>query len=176
MTVILHCTLYKYLWLLYCRIRPYIAESTGSRPISKVKLLMARLVLWWETTWESLVLYFFLFLSLYLSFLSLVMLYCCAVLDCLTAWLVVSFLFPSRLVLVSLSNPTTLSFNCIGNETLTFVRNRVVSPTYKTRFLQLCTFHTVILYKLNNCTYMNERCLERIPNYHIRFLQLYNSL
>lgn len=59
------------MFLLCCRIRPYIAESTGSRPISKVKLLMARLVVWWETTCESLVLYF--------CFLSLHSLLCCVV-------------------------------------------------------------------------------------------------
>jgi hypothetical protein len=38
------------------QLRPYIAESTGSRPISKVKLLMAGLVVPWETRCESSVL------------------------------------------------------------------------------------------------------------------------
>ncbi len=34
-------------------LRPYQAKSTASRPICKVKLLRASLVLWWGTTWES---------------------------------------------------------------------------------------------------------------------------
>ena len=59
---------YKTRCQLVWRIRPYIAESTGSRPISKVKLLMARSVVSWETRCESLVLYFCFFpLSLSVS-------------------------------------------------------------------------------------------------------------
>ena len=34
------------------QLRPYILESSGSRPISEDKLVMAQLVLWWVTTWE----------------------------------------------------------------------------------------------------------------------------
>ena len=42
------------------QIRPYTPESTGSRPISEVKLVMAQSVLWWGTTREYCVLYLFL--------------------------------------------------------------------------------------------------------------------
>ena len=39
--------------LLHCfRLRPYYAESTGSRPITEVKQRRARLVLGWVTAWE----------------------------------------------------------------------------------------------------------------------------
>ena len=34
------------------RLRPYHAESTGSRPITEVKQRRARLVLGWVTAWE----------------------------------------------------------------------------------------------------------------------------
>ena len=40
-------------------IRPYAPESTGSRPISEVKLVTAQSVLWWGTTREYCVLYSF---------------------------------------------------------------------------------------------------------------------
>ena len=82
--------LYKTSSQLLLRIRPYIAESTGSRPISKVKLLMARLVLWWETTWESLVLYFFCVLPTVCWFLGRLPCF-----DALTPWRLdcVNFLF-----------------------------------------------------------------------------------
>jgi hypothetical protein len=43
------------------QLRPYTAESTGSRLISKVKLVMAQSVLWWGTTREYWVLKFCLF-------------------------------------------------------------------------------------------------------------------
>lgn len=56
------------------QLRPYIAESTGSRPISKVKLLMAGLVVRWETTCESSVLQF-LFLLFCNSSMFISMLY-----------------------------------------------------------------------------------------------------
>jgi hypothetical protein len=35
-----------------CQLRPYTAESTGSRPIPEVKQLLAQSVLRWETTRE----------------------------------------------------------------------------------------------------------------------------
>lgn len=38
------------------QLRPYTPESTGSRPISEVKLVMAQSVLWWGTTREYVVL------------------------------------------------------------------------------------------------------------------------
>ena len=41
------------------QLRPYTLENTGSRPISKVKLVMAQSVLWWGTTREYWVLKFF---------------------------------------------------------------------------------------------------------------------
>jgi hypothetical protein len=41
------------------QLRPYTPESTGSRLISKVKLVMAQSVLWWGTTREYWVLKFF---------------------------------------------------------------------------------------------------------------------
>ncbi|CAN0055805.1 unnamed protein product, partial [Phaeothamnion confervicola] len=41
------------------RERPYYVDSTGSRPISEVKLRQARSVLRWGTTWEARVLFFF---------------------------------------------------------------------------------------------------------------------
>lgn len=44
-------------------IRPYASESTGSRPISEVKLMTAQSVLWWETTREYCVLYSFQFFT-----------------------------------------------------------------------------------------------------------------
>jgi hypothetical protein len=34
------------------QLRPYTLGSTGSRPISEVKLVMAQSVLWWGTTRE----------------------------------------------------------------------------------------------------------------------------
>jgi hypothetical protein len=37
----------------YFQLRPYLLESTGSRPISKVKLVRAALVLQCESMWES---------------------------------------------------------------------------------------------------------------------------
>lgn len=46
------------------RIRPYAPESTGSRPISEVKLVTAQSVLWWGTTREYCVLYSFNFFSM----------------------------------------------------------------------------------------------------------------
>lgn len=39
-------------YLLGIQLRPYTLESTGSRPISEVKLVMAQSVLWWGTTRE----------------------------------------------------------------------------------------------------------------------------
>jgi hypothetical protein len=42
--------------------RSYLAESTGSRPISEVKLPWAYLVLRWGTTRESWVLLVFVFI------------------------------------------------------------------------------------------------------------------
>ncbi len=42
------------------RSRPYTWESTGSRPISAVNLMLALLVLGWGTTWEYNVLWFLL--------------------------------------------------------------------------------------------------------------------
>ena len=45
------CFLYACSWL-----RPQHRENTGSRPITEVKLGRARLVLGWETAWESRVL------------------------------------------------------------------------------------------------------------------------
>lgn len=33
-------------------LQPHVPESTGSRLISKVKLVTAQSVLWWVTTWE----------------------------------------------------------------------------------------------------------------------------
>ncbi|CAJ0650594.1 7429_t:CDS:2 [Entrophospora sp. SA101] len=33
-------------------LRPYIVKTTGTRPISEVKPLMAQSVLWLGTTWE----------------------------------------------------------------------------------------------------------------------------
>ncbi|CAJ0858350.1 6840_t:CDS:2 [Entrophospora sp. SA101] len=36
----------------YSQLRPYIVKSTGTRPISEVKPLMAQSVLWLGTTWE----------------------------------------------------------------------------------------------------------------------------
>lgn len=47
---------------LFQQVRPYTPESTGSRPISEVKLVMAKSVLWWGTTREYFVLYFLDFL------------------------------------------------------------------------------------------------------------------
>lgn len=49
------------------QIRPYTPESTGSRPISEVKLVMAQSVLWWGTTREYCVLYLFFIGSIYSS-------------------------------------------------------------------------------------------------------------
>lgn len=43
------------------QLRPYALESTGSRPISKVKLVTAPSVLWWGTTREYGVLKFLSF-------------------------------------------------------------------------------------------------------------------
>ena len=53
---------------LFSQERPYNHESTASRLLSEVKHDLARLVLRWGTTLESLVLFFFLhlFLSFYL--------------------------------------------------------------------------------------------------------------
>ncbi|CAG8622890.1 13924_t:CDS:2 [Dentiscutata erythropus] len=34
------------------KLRPYTVKSTGTRPISEVKPLMAQSVLWLGTTWE----------------------------------------------------------------------------------------------------------------------------
>ena len=45
--------------------RPYTVDSTGTRPLSEVKQLLARLVLRWGTTLESLVLFF---CSVFISF------------------------------------------------------------------------------------------------------------
>lgn len=42
----------KHFVVLSPQLRPYIAEHTGSRPISEVKLLLAQSVLWWGTTRE----------------------------------------------------------------------------------------------------------------------------
>jgi hypothetical protein len=38
------------------QLRPYTVKSTGSRLIPEVKRPLVRLVLWWETTWEYLML------------------------------------------------------------------------------------------------------------------------
>ena len=52
------------------QLRPYAPESTGSRPISKVKLVTASSVLWWGTTREYGVLKFFIFLNCSVTSLS----------------------------------------------------------------------------------------------------------
>jgi hypothetical protein len=49
----LQYVVYKVQFLLFSQLRPYLLENTGSRPISKVKLGRAALVLQWETMWES---------------------------------------------------------------------------------------------------------------------------
>ena len=124
---------YKTRWQLCFRIRPYIVESTGSRPISKVKLLMARLVLWWETTWESLVLYFFvLFLLLYTlcnSFPCFPKLCWCFSQDqfVVVPWYSVDTCIVFAVVFFSIQNFFFLS--------VFFYMPR------KTRFLQLCVSH-----------------------------------
>ena len=55
--------------------RPYHNDSTASRLLSEVKHCRARLVLWWGTTLESMVLFFCLF-HLYLFFTSIIWLLC----------------------------------------------------------------------------------------------------
>ena len=54
----------------FFQIRPYTPESTGSRPISEVKLVMAQSVLWWGTTREYCVLYLLFFFSGPIQYLS----------------------------------------------------------------------------------------------------------
>ncbi len=36
----------------FLQLRPYLPDNTGSRSISKVKLVRALLILWLQTTWE----------------------------------------------------------------------------------------------------------------------------
>ena len=57
------CTLLTLYYNLIFQLRPYTQESTGSRPISEVKLVMAKSVLRWVTTREYFVLQFYHFLN-----------------------------------------------------------------------------------------------------------------
>ena len=62
--------LYKRLFFVAYRQRPYHVESTGSRPITEVKQRRARLVLGWVTAWEHRVL-----LATYFSFSVFILLF-----------------------------------------------------------------------------------------------------
>lgn len=47
-----HARLNKFAQNSHSQLWPYTQEYTGTRSISEVKLVLARLVLGWETTWE----------------------------------------------------------------------------------------------------------------------------
>ena len=65
------CRVYELQWVFAWQERPYIHDSTASRPICEVKHVLAELVLRWGTTLESLVMFFCLFSTQLPTFLFL---------------------------------------------------------------------------------------------------------